>query len=93
MRRTEWLQETRLTGWEEAYDGCRTGRLNQEEAAQLLGICDRSFHRDIDGYEEDGLDGLRDKRISEVSQRRAPCLATSPGPLAGPVADSHAIST
>jgi len=58
--------------WEEAYDGWRTGRLNQEEAAQLLGICERSFRRYIDRYEEDGLDGLRDKRISEVSQRRAP---------------------
>lgn len=58
--------------WEEAYDGWRTGRLNQEEAAQLLGICDRSFRRYIDRYEEDGLDGLRDKRISEVSHRRAP---------------------
>ncbi|MGE0626075.1 MAG: ISNCY family transposase [Pseudomonadales bacterium] len=58
--------------WEEAYDGWRTGRLNQEEAAQLLGICDRSFRRYIDRYEEDGLDGLRDKRISEVSHRQAP---------------------
>jgi transposase len=58
--------------WDDAYDGWRTGRLNQEEAAQLLGICERSFRRYIDRYEEDGLDGLRDKRISEVSHRRAP---------------------
>lgn len=58
--------------WDEAYDGWQTGRLNQEEAAQLLGVCARSFRRYVDRFEEEGLDGLIDKRIGEVSQRKAP---------------------
>jgi len=72
MNRTEWLQETRKMRFEEAYQGWQSGRLRQEEAARLLGVCDRTFRRHIDRYEEDGLDGLIDKRLNQVSHRRAP---------------------
>lgn len=58
--------------FEDAYDGWQSGRLTQEQAAQLLGLCDRSFRRYINRYEEAGLEGLMDKRISEVSARKAP---------------------
>lgn len=58
--------------WDEAYEGWQDGRLNQEDAARLLGVCARSFRRYVDRYEEEGLDGLIDKRIGEVSQRKAP---------------------
>ena len=37
-----------------------------------MGICARSFRRYVDRFEEEGLDGLIDKRIGEVSQRKAP---------------------
>jgi hypothetical protein len=72
MRRTEWLQETRKMRFEEAYEGGQVRRLTQEEAARLLGVCERSFRRYIDRYEEAGLEGLLDKRLEQVSQRRAP---------------------
>ena len=72
MRRTEWLQETRRMRFEEAYEGWTQRRLSQEEAARLLGVCARTFRRYIDRYEEAGLDGLCDKRLSQVSHRRAP---------------------
>ena len=58
--------------FEEAYSGWQAGRLTQEEAARLLGLCARSFRRHLERYEEAGLDGLIDKRMSQVSQRRAP---------------------
>jgi transposase len=58
--------------FEEAYGGWQDRRLTQEQAAQLLGVCERTFRRYIDRYEEAGMDGLMDKRISEVSGRRAP---------------------
>jgi transposase len=58
--------------FEEAYTGWQAARLTQEEAAMLLGVCARTFRRYIDRFEDEGLDGLRDKRISEVSQRQAP---------------------
>ncbi len=71
MRRTEWLQETRKMRFAEAYEGWRERRLTQEEAARLLGVHERTFRRYIDRYEEAGLDGLLDRRLSQVSQRRA----------------------
>ena len=58
--------------FEEAYGGWTESRLTQEEAARLLGVCDRTFRRYIDRYEEEGLEGLIDKRLSQISHRRAP---------------------
>jgi len=72
MKRSEWLQETLKMRFEEAYDGWQNGRLRQEEAARLLGVCERTFRRYIDRYEDEGLEGLIDKRLNQVSQRRAP---------------------
>lgn len=72
MKRTEWLQETKQMRFEEAFSGWTERRLTQEEAARLLGVCARTFRRYIDRYEEAGLDGLLDKRLTQVSHRRAP---------------------
>lgn len=58
--------------FEEAFGGWQARRLTQEEAARLLGVCERTFRRYIDRYEEAGLEGLIDKRLSQISQRRAP---------------------
>jgi hypothetical protein len=58
--------------FEEAYEGWRNRRLTQEEAALILGVTDRSFRRYVDRFEESGLDGLADKRLTQVSHRRAP---------------------
>jgi len=72
MKRAEWLQETRQMRFEEAYGGWQGERLTQEEAARLLGVCERTFRRHIDRYEDEGLDGLINKRLNQVSHRRAP---------------------
>ena len=72
MNQTELLQEIRLMRFQEAYGGWTESRLTQEEAARLLGVCERTFRRYIDRYEEEGLDGLIDKRLSQVSHRQAP---------------------
>jgi transposase len=58
--------------FEEAYEDWSCGRLSQEEAARLLNVCARSFRRYIERYEEAGLEGLIDKRLEQVSHRRAP---------------------
>lgn len=58
--------------FEEAYGGWQQGRLTQEEAARLLGVCEKTFRRYIDRYEDAGLDGLIDKRLNQLSHRRAP---------------------
>lgn len=58
--------------FEEIYEIWTEKRLTQEEAAQVLGITSRTFRRYIDRYEEYGVDGLNDKRLEQVSSRRAP---------------------
>ena len=72
MRRTELLQEIRKMRFEEMYGGWQSGRLSQEEAARVLGICSRTFRRQICRYEADGMEGLNDKRLTQASHRRAP---------------------
>ena len=58
MKRTEVLQEVRKMRFTETYEGWQKGSLTQEEAASLLGVCDRTFRRYLVRYEEDGLEGL-----------------------------------
>lgn len=72
MKRTELLQEIRMMRFQEAYTGWQGGKLTQQDAARLLGVCERTFRRQIHRYEEDGLEGLLDKRLTQASHRRAP---------------------
>jgi len=72
MRPTELRQEIRKMRFEEAYYGWTENRLDQTEAARLLGVCSRTFRRYVNRYEENGLEGLIDKRLEQVSHRRAP---------------------
>jgi len=58
--------------FEEAYKGYQYKRLTQGEAARLLGVCDRSFRRYMQRYEDSGMEGLLDRRLSEPSHRCAP---------------------
>ena len=50
--------------FQEAYETWQEKRLEQEEAAMILGVCSRTFRRYIDRYEEEGLEGLKDKRLT-----------------------------
>lgn len=72
MKRAEWLQETRRMRFEEAYGGWQSSRLTQAEAARMLGVCERSFRRYVERYEATGYEGLRDRRITQGSSRKAP---------------------
>ena len=58
--------------FEEAYVGWNEGRLTQGEAAQMLGMCERSFRRHLSRYEAEGLEGLIDRRLEQALNRRAP---------------------
>jgi hypothetical protein len=66
------LQEIRKMRFEEVYGGWSESRLTQEEAARILGVCDRTFRRYIDRYEQGGMEGLSDRRLTQASFRRAP---------------------
>ena len=56
----------------ETYKEWNAGRLTQAEAGQILGMCERSFRRCLSRYEADVLEGLIDRRLDQVSKRRAP---------------------
>ena len=58
--------------FKEAYEGWNAGRLTQAEAAQILGMCERSFRRHLSRFEADGLEGLIDRRLGTASNRQAP---------------------
>lgn len=77
MRRTQVLQEIRKMRFVEAYEAWQVKRLSQQEAARLLGVCDRTLRRMIDRFEcagggEAGMEALLDRRLSQISHRRAP---------------------
>ena len=58
--------------FEEIYDRWTEHRLTQQEAADLLNVSERQFRRHCRRYEEEGLEGLVDGRLGQVSARRAP---------------------
>ena len=73
MRRTEQVQGLRLMKFEEVYGRSHRGGLSQAEAAEVLGVSERTFRRWRDRYEAEGADGLYDRRLlGRVSARRAP---------------------
>ncbi|MGD9504615.1 MAG: helix-turn-helix domain-containing protein [Syntrophobacteraceae bacterium] len=57
--------------FEVVYGSWQSKQLSQEEAAKLLGVCPRTFRRYVERYEETGLEGLYDGRLSETSHRKA----------------------
>ena len=58
--------------FEELYCRQQVGRLTQEEMAEVLNIDVRTARRWTRRFEEEGLDGLIDRRIGQISSRRAP---------------------
>ena len=71
MRRTEQAQGLRLMKFEEIYGRLRRGVLSQAEAAEVLGMSERTFRRWRTRYEAEGAEGLYDRRLGRVSARRA----------------------
>src|SRR6516225_1454814 len=71
MRRTTMLWEVFVRRFEEAFEQYEKHLLSSEEAGELLGMSGRNFRRLCVRYEEDGVEGLRDRRIGKVLPRRA----------------------
>jgi transposase len=72
MRRTEVLQGLRRMKFEEIYGRWQQRRLSQAEAAEILGMSERTFRRWRDRYQADGLEGLADRRLGKASAKRVP---------------------
>jgi transposase len=58
--------------FEDIYGRWRERRLSQGEAAEILGMSERTFRRWRDRYDADGREGLLDRRLGKASARRVP---------------------
>ena len=72
MRRTEALQGVRMAMFLNILNRWESAELNQEEAAELLGVSERTFRRWTRRYEEEGEAGLVDRRLGKASGKRVP---------------------
>jgi transposase len=72
MKRTEVLQGLRQMKFETMADRWQRRELSQVEAAEALGVTERTFRRWHRRHEEEGLDGLLDRRLGKPSVKRVP---------------------
>src|SRR5436853_92905 len=70
MNRTAWLQDRRMQKFRDVLSRWELGELSMLEAGELLGVSERQFRRYRDRYEEDGLEGLIDRRLGKPSPKR-----------------------
>lgn len=71
MGRAEVLQEIRRMRFEALLERHERGELSQVEAAEMLGVGERTFRRWRDRLRDEGPEGLIDRRIGKPSSRRA----------------------
>jgi transposase len=72
MRWTGARQGVLMIKFRSVLDRYEASEFNQIEAAEVLGITERTFRRWCHRYEEDGEAGLLDRRLGGVSARRVP---------------------
>ena len=70
MNRTAWLQDRRMQKFRDVLSRWECGELSMVEAGELLGVSERQFRRYRERYEEDGLEGLIDRRLGKPSPKR-----------------------
>ena len=66
------LQERRIKKFESVLDRVRSRAWSQVEAAERLGMSERTFRHWRDRFEADGAEGLDDRRLGKVPARRVP---------------------
>jgi len=69
MRRTEQRQGLRMLKLRDVLSRWEAGGLSQLEAAELLGMSERTFRRWSRRFEDEGEDGLMDRRLGRRSGR------------------------
>jgi transposase len=72
MRRTEALQGVRVIKFRDVLGRYEASEFTQTEAAELLGVSERTFRRWSQRFEEGGEAGLSDRRLGKASGKRVP---------------------
>ncbi len=66
MRRMEQIQGLRLMKFDEVFGRHFGGDLSQREAAEILGVSERTFRRWLDRYVAEGAEGFYDRRLGRA---------------------------
>src|SRR5574337_1021344 len=72
MRRSEARQGVRMIKFLDILGRYEAAEFSQLEAAELLGMSERTFRRWRQRFEEDGEAGLCDRRLGKASGKRVP---------------------
>ncbi|MBX3334431.1 MAG: ISNCY family transposase [Nitrospira sp.] len=72
MTRANVLQEVRRMRFEELYTRRQRRELTMVDAAEMLGVTERTFRRWSTRYEAEGVEGLEDRRLGRASARAVP---------------------
>lgn len=72
MNRAAWLQDRRMQKFRDVLSRWESKSLSALEAAEILGCSERQFRRYRVRYEDEGLEGLSDRRLGKASARRVP---------------------
>ena len=72
MRRTEADQGVRMIKFSSILSCYEAAEFSQAEAAELLGIGERTFRRWRQRFEDEGEAGLLDRRLGKASGKRVP---------------------
>lgn len=72
MKRAEVLNGVRMMKFRDVLGRCTEGRLSKLEAAELLGVNERTLRRWCRRYEDEGEAGLADRRLGKPSLKRVP---------------------
>lgn len=73
MKPAQVQQEVRKMRFKELYVRREAKQLTVEQAAELLGVHERTFRRWVERYEREGADGLADRRIDKAAHNAASC--------------------
>ena len=66
MDQTRFLQRVRMNQFKRVYDRWKHKKVTQKEAAEQLGITERTFRRYVVRYRDEGTEGLLDRRLGKV---------------------------
>jgi transposase len=72
MSRAAVVQERRMQKFRDILSRWEAGALSMMEAAEVLGMSERQFRRYRARFEEEGEEGLRDRRVGKPSAKRVP---------------------
>lgn len=72
MTRASVRQEVRRMRFEELYERRHRREITLAEAAEMLGVTERTFRRWRDRYDTEGAEGLQDRRLGRASARAVP---------------------